>query len=468
MAGKFTYTVLPRVTLFEKTSDLYVLGSIDTDCSEKNARESNYKTQSIEDENGRTILHNIPVILNPDGSIWKHGSLYILSRAMCYDPVGDQTLKTYAKNLVDFRNTLAASNVDYLSTPLRRHWRPTYFYKSELYEKTQQNTLGIRTANGRIGTVIGLYRYLKLRHDFHPTQNLWEEKQKKIHFTNSKGFQQDRTVIVTDLKIKYSEEIPSGEYIIDGGKLIPYDEDQQKALIKVLFKTKNTEIILGSLIAITSGARLQTAFTLRHENIQDPKKIKGKEVSILIGRGTNVDNKFNKKMHIYIPAWLNSLIYTYIHSARHKERCDRFDKSHGESQYIFLTQHGNPFYISKKDERRGADAPIQDGYSIRQFVHKSLAPILESEGATFKFRFHNLRATFCMNLLEDKLRQLSKPQNTTNIMLVLGFVQKRMGHKDIATTERYLRYKHEKALAVSAQSEFETHLQAMAQSYSFQ
>jgi hypothetical protein len=468
MTGQFRYVVLPIVTLFEKAREVHGSRRVQTDHSEEYGNETTYKTNAITDENGKTSLRNIPVILNPDGSIWKHGSLYILSRAMSYDPPKDQTLEKQAKNLVHFRNTLALENKDYLSTPLRRHLRPTYFYKSILVDKIEEGTLKPRTANGKIGSVIGLYRYLISRHDFHPTQKLWEEKTRIIHSINSKGFQFNKTVVLTDLTVKYSYEEPTGEYITDDGKLTPYEEDHQKTLIKVLWETKNTEMILGCYVAITSGARLQTVFTLRHENIPDPETVRGTEIQIRIGRGTNVDNKFDKGMNIYIPAWLNSLIYTYIHSERHKHRCGRFDDFHGDSQYIFLTQHGNPFYISKRDERRGLNAPIQDGYSVRQFVKKSLAPLLESKKAEFKFRFHNLRATFCMNLLEEKLKQLPDLRDEAKVMRVLGFVQKRMGHSDLSTMQRYLNYKNEKAMTVAAQSKFEKHLQEMAESYLFQ
>jgi hypothetical protein len=129
MTGKFRYVVLPIVILFEKARDVHVSRSVEADRSEEHENEKAYKKKPIKDENGKTDIRNVPVILNPDGSIWKHGSLYILSRAMSYDPPKDKTLEKHAKNLVYFRNTLALENIDYLSTPLRRHLRPTYFYK---------------------------------------------------------------------------------------------------------------------------------------------------------------------------------------------------------------------------------------------------------------------------------------------------------------------------------------------------
>lgn len=455
--GKYSYITIPTVLLFEKLLPFHNQNTENTE-AEKNI--TNYPKRIIMDESGREKIKNMPVILNPDGSIFKHGSLYLLSKATCYNPASEATLKHHAKNLVDFLNTLHIAEIDYLQTPVRTYLRPTYFYKSELFEKTQTGELATSTANGRIGSMIGFYREMQQRHDFHPTQKLWNEKTYHITYQDERGFNRDKATISTDLKIKSAPETPSGQYIIDGGKLYPYSKEQQLTLIESLFSTKNSEMILAVLIALTSGARSQTTFTLRHENIVNPETHKGDEVKILIGHGTNVDNKFGKRMNIYIPAWLNRILYTYINSERHIKRCRKFDGHTAEAQYIFLTQHGNPYYISKMDERRGQNKPIQDGYSIRQFSSKTLQSEINKSDSRFDFRFHNLRATFCMNIIEEKLRIL--PEKPESHLIAIEYTKRRMGHSDIKTTERYFRFRKESELIATAQSDFEKHLEKIA------
>jgi len=405
----------------------------------------------------------VPVILKPDGSIWHHGSLYLLSRASEYNGPSDQTLKSHAKGLVDYINTLAADQIDYLSTPIRKHLRPTYHYRAELEEKINRDLLAASTANARVSIVINFYRWMKNRYDYHPTQELWIEKKRYVRFSDSKGFGRGKEVITTDLHIKKSQEINTGEYIIDGGRLYPYSENQQRTLIKALYNTQNTEMILSFLVALTSGARSLTTYTLRTTDISDPAAVKGTEVAIDIGRNKAANNKDNKKMKIYIPSWLNRLIYTYIKSERYSRRASKARLPTDGAQYVFLTSHGNPFHISKGDMWRGQGQPVQDGNSVRKFISSELQPALNKLEAPFKLRFHNLRACFGMNLLEEKLKGL--PQGSHLITRALGKVQQRMGHARISTTEGYLNYREEKELTFQAQSMFEQHLQEVSEKH---
>ena len=110
---KYRYVTLPLVSLFRKSNI-----ADDEDGSELKATlVGKYFITPFKGSGGAAEARNVPVILNPDGSIWKHGTLYILARATDFDAPSDQTLKGYAKGLVDYMNTLAQDGVDYLATP---------------------------------------------------------------------------------------------------------------------------------------------------------------------------------------------------------------------------------------------------------------------------------------------------------------------------------------------------------------
>lgn len=457
---KYRYVTLPHVSLFRKSNSTDDEGGSEVGATVV----GKYVITPFKGSGGDTEVRNLPVILNPDGSIWKHGSLYILARATDLDAPADQTLKGYAKGLVDYMNTLAQDGVDYLATPKRPGARPTYHYKAELIFKVNLNEIAASTANGKISAVVNFYRWMKDRYDYHPTEPLWKEVIRKIPFQDKRGFYQNKAVLTTDLKIKTTAEEPNGEFVIDEGKLYPYSQKQQSAIIQALIESGNTEMFLSFIFSMLTGARLSTTFTIRHSNIINPENVKTNEVAIKIGRGTLIDNKLNRSMFIYIPAWLNAILYTYTNSDRHKRRLAKASvKSDGE-QYVFLTQHGSPYYISKKDRERGQGQPIQDGYSIRQFASKKLQTLINQTDTPFKFRFHNLRACFCMNLIDQKIKGIPNSE-ADRIYAVLKDVQERMGHSDISTTQRYFRYREMKQVTLQAQSDFELHLQTLAESY---
>ncbi len=459
---KYRYVTLPLVQLFKRVNDF----DAEDGSNQEPLTQGKCVIKPFKSDGGEKVVRNVPVILKPDGSIWKHGSLYILARATDFDPPSDQTLKGYAKGLVDYMNTLAEDGVDYLATPNRKGARPTYHYKAELSSKVSLNEIAASTANGRLSAVVNFYRWMQDRYDYHPTEALWKEIVYKIPYQDKRGFYRNKPVITTDLRIKATAEDSTGEYIVDEGKLYPYNHEQQILLVQALVASGNTEMFLSFLLSLFTGARVSTAFTIRHHNILKPEDVRTNEIAVKIGRGTQVDNKLDKSMLIYIPAWLNALLYVYINSDRHKRRTAKASIKNDGEQYVFLSQHGNPYYISKKDTDRGQGKPIQDGYSVRQFVSEKLQPLINQTDTPFKFRFHNLRACFCMNEIDQKMKHIPNGE-ADRVYAVLTHVQGRMGHSDITTTQRYFRYREMKNIALQAQSDFELHLQNLAESYVF-
>ena len=96
-----------------------------------------------------------------------------------------------------------------------------------------------------------------------------------------------------------------------------------------------------------------------------------------------------------------------------------------------------------------------EGNAVTQFILQQLKPELKRLGHSFSIHYHDLRATFGMNLLEEKLACL---ENSSDLFNVLMHVRDRMGHNNIHTTENYLNYRKKYHLAVNTQSEFEKYI----------
>ncbi|HFD33263.1 MAG TPA: site-specific integrase [Gammaproteobacteria bacterium] len=107
------------------------------------------------------------------------------------------------------------------------------------------------------------------------------------------------------------------------------------------------------------------------------------------------------------------------------------------------------------------------GNSVTQFIRQQLKPDLMVHGHLFEIRFHDLRATFGMNLLENKLPieavGYGGIMNNPEIFQLLMYVRERMGHSQISTTELYLKYRQRYNLALGVQDEYEAHLESLVE-----
>jgi integrase len=215
---------------------------------------------------------------------------------------------------------------------------------------------------------------------------------------------------------------------------------------------------LSFLIALTTGARIQTVFTLRKKHFEKVIKEDEDEVRIKVGYGTDCDTKFNKLHTLILPAWVYKKVQIYLNSPRYKRREEKathiFDEAN--KQYIFLTNRGTPFYVAHDDPYRNQYKEVPNGAAVRQFILSSLKKQLKKEGLDFDFSFHDLRATFGMNLLDKLMILVDKKELKLSHALI--YIKECMGHSSLSTTERYLNFKERHKIKEQAQDNYETFL----------
>jgi hypothetical protein len=242
---------------------------------------------------------------------------------------------------------------------------------------------------------------------------------------------------------------------------------EQKALIEVLIELGNYQMTLIHLIALFTGARIQTILTLRvhHVRIELPEELT--EVRFLAGPGTSVDTKADKRLSIFIPRWLYEKLRIYSYSKDSiKRRLRAGDDS--EDQYLFLSNHGSPLYTSKTDQLKfdgeNKSRHINSGQNVRQFISRRVIPQMRMKLDTpsFKYKFHDLRATYGMNLTDQKLHLVQ--DEIITLHQAREFVKSRMGHQSHVTTDLYLNYRQNIELARQVQYQFEDHLRSLIES----
>jgi len=395
---------------------------------------------------------HFPALMDADGAPWQLGNLYLLSLTLNNPPADFTTLLKTARSLAHFESTLRDRGLDLLSFPKRKANRPTYAY--HLYWMTETNLFPkkINTANAHISRIIGFYRWLSESREFVPEHKTWEEKTARIGLAGSYGAFYQKEYKRTDLHVPSTSK---GNH----SDLRAYEESEQKALIEALISIDNTEMTLGFFIALLSGARLQSVFTMQVAAL--PKEILTEIVAIPIGRGTHVDSKGDKQHILYLPKFLCEMLKTYLASDRYKNRVEKSLRKNQENEYVFLTRDGRPYYAKKNDPYRSSYRTAALGKAITTFIRQQLEPKLTKLGHPFTVRFHDLRATFGDNFVEEKLQLLNTGEISLSDLYTL--VAERLGHSDIKVTETYINKVKKRKLAAISQAKFEEHIQNQIQ-----
>jgi len=470
---KAKFEVITHLKLFEPTSHV-IDGDVISNTCLKTKEPFKYQIQQ-DDDFSLDHYNHFPMILNLDGSLWEQANLFLLDSLKSLKRVSPKTLESKSVDLVMFRRWLDTEEVDYLVVPKRIMARPTYRFCAYLHELIRNGQIKSSTAKRRMGTVQTFYRWLKSCGGVSFEYPLWREKEIFISFKDHKGFSQSKKQISTDLSFKQiNNNSDFGEYIQDGGKLRPLSTDEQYQLVEALRNIANSEMTLSFMLALTTGARLQTVFTLRYCHFEAKIPDSLENVRINTGNGTLIDTKYGKNIVLHIPAWLYRRIQLYLGSSRAmtRKKISKLVYEFDNHQYAFLTKSGRSYYMANTDPFLSLYRHPPRGISVNAFIRQQLLPELISQGHIFSIRFHDLRATFGMNLLEDKIKSTSHNSIMGRELLsgdtlwsALMTVQKRLGHSSITTTERYLTFRKDFSIALTVQSEFEKHLMQVDDNY---
>jgi integrase len=398
-----------------------------------------------------------PVVLDVNSAPWALANLYILH---LLESEMQPIMKTYHSLAIDlgaFKEWLDSQNNPeeilfyFPKLPLRR---ATYRFRGFLSLQIKARGIAPSTANRRIGAVVSFYRWLIDNRFFVPEYPAWEEKKHKLYFKTNQGQQLSKSVNGTDLSIP----APRPEYDFDGtifdqGKLRPLTGREQDWILEAIESKGNSECLLLHLFMIGTGARIESAATLRLRHFSDPSPRYSKSLTsegevyrLKAGPGTGIETKNNKSGTLQVRRELYELLYTYTSSKRSKLRQNRFADKNGPhpDPYLFVTQQGRPYYIAKSESKifnaNQQSRYETNGQTVRQFIKDHVIPYVRSRyEANFYYRPHDLRASFGMNTMEA-LDELITEKKVTRHQA--GMILKDLlWHASMDTTDLYIDYK---------------------------
>lgn len=407
-----------------------------------------------------------PVILSGDGTPWPEANMWILSLLKERVHPNMSSFTSIAEDLTAYLRFIEEKDVDWLDFPSQKLIRPTYRFNGHLKHLIQNQEISAGTARRRMSTIIRFYRWLIEEDVFSPKYPPWKDSDRYIEFKGNYGASTFKKVSTTDVSIRaVKQNDPYDECIEDGGKLRPLSQEEQHWLMEALSSLGNTEMTLIHLFGLVTGARIQTILTFRVKDVL--KDIGPSPQGFLrypIGPGTGIDTKFDKKMVLHIPIWFYEMLHIYALSARARKRRLKAKGGDIESQYLFLSIRGAPLYAARPNQSQIESNKIRHskvGQGVRQYMTDYIIPYIQKKyDARFHYRFHDLRATFGMNLVDERLKLVEEGKTTLKEVIV--FVQTRMGHASSATTEKYLNYRGRLHIAHVIQNGWELRLEQMA------
>lgn len=406
-----------------------------------------------------------PIVLDSHGVPWDVATFYILSRCQAQLQPDMTTFQGIADDLASFLRFLEDSGVDYCSFPRFKLQRPTYRFHGYLKSRIHQRQMGAATARRAMGSVIGFYRFLVSEGLLVPENPLWESRDQYMTFKDGRGLGISKRVTVTDVSIRATkQDDPYDGCINDGERLRPLSQNEQRWLFEALADLRNPEMLLIHLVMVTSGARIQTALTLRGSHVSRELPESAREYRFNVGPGTSVDTKNDKQMTLHLPRWVYEMLRQYWHSARAAGRRDKARGGDIEDQYLYLTQQGAPYYQQKAESVQFDPAYRQRyrerGQAFRMFIRDRVVPwVRKRYDRDFHYKPHDLRATYGMNLTDLQLLAVERKEKT--LSQARDFVRVRMGHASSATTDLYLNFRANQQMVNAAVDGHENYFRSL-------
>ncbi|MCW5595608.1 MAG: site-specific integrase [Anaerolineales bacterium] len=439
-----------------------------------------YRYRYVWDEGeGRGYNYNLlPVVLDRKSVPWALGTLFILSQLESETQPVIATYHSLADDLGAFKEWLdSQDNPEELlfNFPKPKLRRTTYRYRGFLQQQIRAREIGARTAKRRMGTVVSFYKWIIASNHFTPKNPTWEERDYLLSFKTAYGRQISKNVASTDLSIPAPKSADDFDgTILDGGRLRPLTGNEQEWLLEAAEAKGNSECLLLQLFMLGTGARIESACTLRVRHFFYPAPPYSKNLTgegevyrLKAGPGTGIETKGDKPGTFQVPRALYELLHIYALSRRAEVRRNRYVSKHGEhpDPYLFLTQQGSPYYIAKAEALRfNPDLRRRyqkNGQPIRQFIKDHALPYVQNKyDKAFYYRPHDLRASFGINTTEELLKLVEEGKITLHKARLI--VKDLMWHKSVATTDLYLDYKNNNDVFYKAINGFGEHLQQWA------
>lgn len=359
----------------------------------------------------------LPQIYWSNNKAWDMANLYAYD-LLVNERVKLKTIQTDLQHLNAYANWLETQeNMTWLHFPNKKSERCVFVFKGFLIRQRDNQELAPSTATHRMRAVVKFYRWVKRNNLMSENIELWQDKFRKITFTNKFGFEHSFDVLTTDLAIPLKTN-NSNIDLEDG--VLPINPKHVTKILAYAKENAPLEIYLMLKLGFFTGMRIGTITDLKVATIKNfvyLEDISMATIRVGLDATPPVNTKFGKSGNIIIPSDLINELLDYAHGVRRLKRI----KISENSEHLFLTIQGNKYLDD-------------NGKSINVAIHRLRQSALENGVFEFKdLYFHRTRATFATVLMQYCLEKMDV---TSAVQLVRDCCL----HKDEKTTLKYVKF----------------------------
>ncbi|WP_210441882.1 tyrosine-type recombinase/integrase [Vibrio crassostreae] len=382
-------------------------------------------------------IGSLPTLFSQDGVFNHEANSYLfylkaVKKAEDLSPCA-QALRAYYQFLED-------KGLRWDKFPPVKRLKPTYLFRSHLLKQIKQGELAHSTASVRMNQIVNYYKWLM--HDGYLRIKNEKEAPFKMEFVSVQNngmlahLSSTFFIETSDLRIKVPRNADSKNI----RPLSPLSRDALSILTQHFLQTSE-EFCLQTLLSIDTGMRINEVATLTLAALDSATPLAESQHRfeiLLCPQSTGVQTKYLKTRTVEISYELLRTLNEYKISERRLKRVGKLNKklellsdkgitlSQKKYESLQLCKRHEPVFVSQQGNPTSAKSIEARWVELRTKI--------QATDQTFKYRFHDLRATYGTYRLNDLLE--SGLLTTECMDLLMSW----MGHNNISTTWKYLHF----------------------------
>ncbi|AGU96645.1 site-specific integrase [Vibrio campbellii] len=382
-------------------------------------------------------IGSLPALFNQDGSFNHEANSYLFYQKTIK---AAKDLSPCAQALLAYYQFLEDKELVWNVFPPVKRLKPTYLFRSHLLKQIKNGELAHSTASVRMNQIVNYYKWLM--HDGYLKIKDEREAPFKMEFVSIQSagmlahISPTFTVETSDLRIKVPKDASSKNI----RPLSPLTQESLCILTQQL-PSASEELRMQVLISIDTGMRIQEVATLSLNALDTAIPLAESEhrYEILLSpQSTGVQTKYSKQRCVEISSELLAKLNEYRTSERRIKRLNKLNTKldvlpdialslkQDTIERLELCDRHEPLFVSEQGNPVTAKS-IEARWTEFRTSIKNTQP-------SFTHRFHDLRSTYGTYRLNDLLEAGLAPMECME--LLMGW----MGHRNEATTWKYLRY----------------------------